>query len=397
VRGFTVVELMVGMTIGIVLMLLVVDVYSGSVWRQRDLSGSSDAQKTASITMFQLSNALKRAGNVIGPWSGPVGQRPLGCFLQAKKGATTLLPLPAALPAPFDGVPTNVQLVPVFILEGKPWAERTAGEKPASDILITMASNSGVGGMPFKLLADATNNALSFNNSNGLLSGDLLLAAQKDPPLGPGGGGGGGDNSGTCPIVQVGAHTVSVEEGKLADAPGTVVIGGDYAQLTALDLFDKDEQVYSLGKAPSFNVWGVDPATDSLKVVDLLQLGGATAPVSFAENVFLLKALYGVGTGPDGTVASWVLPSDSAWGSDEQLAHPRTAMAAVRAIRVALVTRGSYPATNKELSPETITLFSTSGADQTLTLTLSDDERRYRYQVYETTIPLPSMKVWEDK
>lgn len=371
--GFSLVELLVGIAVAMLLMLLVTDVYSNAVWRQRDVAGGSDAQKTASISLFQITNMLKQAGSASGPaWNA------WGCKLQAKKSSTTLLPLSAALPDPFKTLPTTLRLAPVLV-----YATAVAPSSRESDMVLLMASDFNAVGLPFKLLVKPASDTLSLANSNGLLVNDLLLTTQK--------------NNEVCTITQVKSdYTLTYSGGKLDPTPHTVAVGGDYAYTNALATLAANDVVYGLGRAPHFNVYGVDPLDSSLKTYDLLQTHGVTAPTAIAENVFLLKALYGVDTDGDNNVNSWVSPQSSGWRFTELSANTEAArkqLAKIKAIRIALVTRGSYPGVNRYAA--TLSLFASVGG-QTQTFNLTDAERRYRYQVHESVIPLFNVKTLDE-
>ena len=364
--GFSLIELMVGVLIAMLTMLLVTSVYSSAIWRKRDIAGGSDAQQSASMTMLQMGSFLKQAGNVTAsPQSGlPVAW---GCNLSATKGGASLLPLPV-LPVPFSSLPINLSFAPAII--------QSATGPRISDILLTMSSGLESSGIPFEITATSPT-ALNFANSNGLLAGGLLLTTNSA--------------SGDCNITQVdNSHTVTYTGNKWDKTSQEVKVGGVYAMSGALSGLNVKDMVYSLGQVPQFNAFGVDSLTQSLMVYDILQLDGITAPVTIAENVFLFRAIYGIDTNKDNLVDSWVAPTGQ-WGFDQLQGNTvavQEQLRQIKAIRIALVTRSSYPASTDTFQ-EALQLFGSvdPSVAQIIVLNLPG-EQRYRYQVYESVIPL---------
>ena len=367
-RGFTLVELMVGVLIAMLTMLLVTEVYSNAIWRKRDVAGSSDAQQTASMMMLQISNSLKQAGSATS-----LSQEAWGCKLQATKNGTTLLPIQGTLAAPFGSLPATLRLAPVIVKAG------AVGETSRqSDIILALSAGMESSGLAFVVQSIPNSGQITFPNTNGLVAGDLLMTTNSV--------------SGLCNITQIASgHVTTYTSGKLDQTPSLVAVGGPYAMSTALNDLHIESNVYGLGREPQFNVLGVDFATQSLKVYDLLQMHDLTGPISIAENVFLLKVIYGVDTNNDSIVDSWVSPADAGWTFDELQADStpaRDKLRQIKAVRIALVTRSSYPAATSSFQDEFKLFASVSPSSLHQTIKLTTGEQRYRYQVYESVIPL---------
>ncbi len=363
--GFTLVELMVGVLIAMLAMLLITEVYSNAIWRKRDISGGSEAQRTASMTLYQIANSLKQAGSIVAQ-----SQEAWGCTLRAAKNGTTLLPLPKALPVPFENLPTTLRLAPVIVRAG------VVGESSReSDLILAISSGLESSGIAFKIREVLGSDKFVLSNSNGFVAGDLLLTTNSA--------------SGNCNVTQIAAdHGATYTDGKLDNTPQSVTVGGMYAMSTALGSLAIGDQIYGLGRAPQFNVFGVASQTQSLEMYDLLQMHGLQAPAPIAENVFLLKAIYGIATGTGGVVNKWVSPTDAGWTFSDLQSNTDTVrekLGQIKAIRIALITRGSYPAATESFQDK-LELFGSTGLKQTITLTKS--EQRYRYQIYESVIPL---------
>lgn len=122
--GFSLIELMVGMVIGLLVTLVIGGVLSATEGQRRGTTQGSDAQVNGSLALYSLQRDLAVAG--YGFASEP---NALGCTLQAK----------------FNGVDVNVfppQLAPVFI---------TQGGAGASDQVRVLSSSKFIGGNPAAL------------------------------------------------------------------------------------------------------------------------------------------------------------------------------------------------------------------------------------------------------
>jgi len=150
-----------------------------------------------------------------------------------------------------------------------------------------------------------------------------------------------------------------------------------------------------LRDTPNFAMLGVNSDSELLQY-DLLQ---RTATQVVGENIFLIKARYGLDNGVggeinDNAVDEWVSPSESGWTladlMDGKLATQQR-IGYIKAIRIAMVVRSSQPVASQ--SPMTsIKLFQDLGSSRQYSRSLTSDEQRYQYQVYEWVIPLRNMR-----
>lgn len=84
-KGFSLVEIMVGMVIGMLGVIVIMQVFSVFEDQKRTSTGGSDAQSTGAIALYGLQRDLRQSGYGISTLSL------LGCNLQLPSGATTPL------------------------------------------------------------------------------------------------------------------------------------------------------------------------------------------------------------------------------------------------------------------------------------------------------------------
>ena len=80
--GFTLVEIMVGMVIGVLGMIIMMQVFSLSESQKRSTTGGGDAQSSGAIALFGLQRDLRQAGY------GTSDLKLAGCSLQLRAGVT---------------------------------------------------------------------------------------------------------------------------------------------------------------------------------------------------------------------------------------------------------------------------------------------------------------------
>ena len=110
--GVSLVEVMVGLVIGLVALLVVMRSFSASEAFRRNVSGSADATQMTALVGVRLNMLIEDAG------AGLVqGRHVWGCKLLATRNGGGLLPA-AQLPEPFVRFPGTVRVLPVGILDG---------------------------------------------------------------------------------------------------------------------------------------------------------------------------------------------------------------------------------------------------------------------------------------
>lgn len=373
----TLVELLVALVISLFISLSILALLAGSEGRNRVSNGLNTIEQTSSLTSFMMNQWLRSAGSGLTVENGAF----YGCTLYAKNSAGQTLPRTAVLPDPFShinpGGDYRFPLAPVLIFPG----EASVGGVP-SDTLMVMGSAANTAGMPSSLTSAPSDVRLNVHNAYALMASQLVLIADID--------------SSNCMMTQISAsHT---------DAAATAVTlgGGFYASRIAdvnLADFSKDSIALPLGipetgTAPQMVLVGVGN-NKTLYTYDLLQiLGSDNALQSRANGILEMHAIYGVDTTNDGTQDVWASASTGDFATEAILADSRqlaVQLKKIKSIRVALVFQMDETSSSRQgaVSAPSLTIFPDL-ADQglTITRTLTDDERRYRYRVVDTTLVL---------
>jgi len=382
--------MMVGMVIGLIASLVIMQSFSSSEAYRRNISGAGDALQSAAIAAQRLDLIIQEAG--AGLARG--GQWVWGCRLRVDYKSNTILPSGSAYPAPFSSIPQTLRAVPAAIV---------SGGTLDSDVIIVMAGDSASGnqGKYFSSPAGSSLVTVSPTIGVGLKSAaaaadfDLILTLQRKVATDPG----------DCRVVQAASTMVAPAVVSDASLGLNVVTFNKLIPLNTTTYGTMESSIYEgksgaafhlgLRDTPNFVMLGVNSDSELLQY-DLLQRA-ATQVVG--ENIFLIKARYGLDNGVggeinDNAVDEWVSPSESGWTladlMDGKLATQQR-IGYIKAIRIAMVVRSSQPVASQ--SPMTsIKLFQDLGSSRQYSRSLTSDEQRYQYQVYEWVIPLRNMR-----
>jgi type IV pilus assembly protein PilW len=141
--GFTLVEIMVGLAIGMLATLVILQVISMFEAQKRVTTGSADAQTNGSVALYQIVRELNLAGYPL----MPVDNSPLECTT-VTFGSTGI-----------------TSITPISITNG------------TSDTLTIRYGNSAMGGIPMTItgMGAPTANDATVNNNLGCETGDIAL------------------------------------------------------------------------------------------------------------------------------------------------------------------------------------------------------------------------------
>lgn len=375
-RGVTLIELMVGMAIGLIVTLAVSTIVLVGENHKRATLSLNDANQSGSFGAYLLDRALRSSGSgITQAWDKGV----FGCRLNVVRNSTQLLPRSQPFPAPFADVPQALRVAPVLI-------QRTAGS--SSDVLITMGGNAAAGDIPRPVLS-ASGTDLRLHNTLGLSAGDLaLLSRGMDEP---------------CLMEQV--QTADPAAGnEVLTLGGAYVNTGSSPSLATLT--GTGEALFSpLGRAEAGNVqfqMFTADAQRQLVQYDLLQ--SPDQPQPLADGVAALRAMYALDANndgkfePDGGVDRWVQPDEAGYDLQSMMDTPAKARQ-VLAVRIALVLRTAYaekPAvTGQYLSPASLELFGDLAlpAGSKVLFSIAEADREFRHRVVELTVPLRNMLI----
>jgi len=368
-RGVGLIEVMVGILIGMIVVLVIFNTLVVAETYKRSTIGVSDAQITGQLTQFVLNRELANGGNGIMAGLSELA----GC------NNWRLRPMPA------------------LITDG--------GSAIASDAVTVFYSNSptivhpahfgaaGAAGTPYPVISP-----------NGFKVGDWVIATQIA-------------NLATftvptdCTLVQVTGITQhpSLAAYPPADLGGRVALSYLLQAGTAFN-FTTASRAVNLGPRMTRTLYSVNAAKQQLDSLDDNPDAVVATAVPVAQNVVLMKVQYGIDADGDplGLVDCWTSADNSntcANGIDysdttfQAVPAPLTTsqrIRSIKAIRIAIVVRSDddvkQDTASGSLRDQTATLFSCPASIvrcSTVTIpanTVLQDYRRYR--IYEATIPL---------
>lgn len=333
--GMGIVEVMIGILIGVIVVLAIYNVFSVAEGYKRTTLSAADAQTTGLFAQFVLSREIANAGNGV---SGD------GAGLATCTAADANWVAPAGF---FAAAGTRaIRPTPVLIRDG--------GGATQSDTMILAYSTAPrvISGMPLvdKPMAVGTD-PFYVQSPNGFGVNDLVIV---------------NDKAGNCELTQV----TSVTPG---DSAGNVTTG--IVRLThpatnnlyAPSGVTNGPSVTNLGQAGQATRTYFDVVNEQLRTTDLLGAAfppaGATAnPI--AQNIVLMKAQYGVDCAGNGVIvwtsatASNICGDGLNYQPDDFMpvapaASPWTAanLARIHAIRMAVVVRSDEPDLKQPMDP----------------------------------------------
>lgn len=345
-KGFSLIELMVGVALAVVALLVLTGVLMGFNAQKKATVSSSDAQVAGGVAAFMIERDLKRAG--YGFNSEPL----LGCSLHL------LDP---------DGGPSPLPLQPVVITPG-------ATDRVAVTFSLARHGWHSTQFQPsFTYPGDLTQ--LDVKNPYGFSVGDLIVLGQNGVDRDA-------DGINDCTLREV----TNVSGTKLTHSGGTYnKPGGEGIAYT------NQAMVYNFGLAGAAEL--PERVTYDINANNELTMTSRQTrfqPVSIGEHIVMLRAWYCKDT------VNAIPTSIST--CDQIIPVTPTAWRQVIAVRFAVVARSPQRETSV-VSDATLKLW----PDITLpsgavlagpTMALSAEEQHYRYRVYGTLVPIRNM-IWQ--
>lgn len=369
-KGFTLVEVLVAMLIALVGILMMFQIMENAESRKRTTAAGGDAQVAGSIAMYSMERDLRLAGNGF----GALPPTSFNCTVNAHDEV--------------NGGAFTFNLLPLRIIDG------AAG---AADQIINFYGGSDLASLSQAFNASSTTSkSLDVNTGSsrgGFMRGDLVLVVSGT----------------TCGLVEItdntdgdartldhatGTYTRYYAPSQVNTAldadyeydSGTAPAGNPTARFNAAAGFTVGNgTLYNLGRRnlPRLNSWQITNG-NALTVTDTLHGGNA---VTVGEGIVDLQAEYGLDTDTprDFRVNSWQSTAPGNWSQ-------------VVAVRVSLLAR------SQQYEKANVTTTAPTWAGGAFTMTNVDggadsnpnsdnNWRRYRYRVYETTIPLRNL-IW---
>lgn len=364
-RGLSLIETMVGMTLGIVVTLVIVQVWGTfENQKQRTISGSS-AQASGLLALTEIEQDLRNAG------AGLTDSAAFDCtstFSYYETSGASVSPIPA-----YAG---GMAMVPVQITDGG----------AASDTLTIKRGADFLGAIPASITSTmpSSSSELNISSTAGFADGDVVLAVDSV--------------TGNCTVMMV--TQVQGAALKLQHNPGGTTTYNPsvaFQNTNAWPAFSTGAKILKVGEmiSHSFNV----NANNQLTLTDFTP-PVPSAPVVLASDIVKLKAQYGIANVGSQDVTSWVnATAASGWNVLDSAKIKR-----IKAIRLVIVARSS----KREGADITGVCTNVSGGVNNgpcawpdtaanpaplIDLSSNADWKKYRYRVYNTLIPIRNV-IW---
>lgn len=347
-RGVTLIELMVGLLLGLVVVLVTAQVLSFSEGQKRVTTSGGDAQVNGALGLYTLQREIQLAGY------GLLSElMVLGCPLQANHATAGAM---------------NWTLAPVII---------TAGTGGAPDSVTVMYSDRSyaVPGI-ISVNHPTTSDRFTVRSALGFAVNDIVFAVP----------------AAYSATNWCGAYQVTSIENTNQLVHGTASSWNSGGQVAPTAGYLAGDRLLNAGRLV-LRTFAVD-ANYNLQQRTLDLMTGGMVSQDLFPQIVALRALYGKDTNADGVVDTYdnITPTTNAGWQQ------------VRAVRIALVARsGAYQKDEvTTASPvwdvgtaATITGTSVCGSSRCLSLSVSNlaDWKHYRYSVFEVTAPLRNV-IW---
>ncbi|MFN0315293.1 MAG: PilW family protein [Burkholderiales bacterium] len=369
-RGFGLVEIMVGLIIGLIGMLVVMQVYSASEGQKRSTTSGSDALSSGLVALYTPLREARQAGY------GLSALNALGCRVRAYNANR--------VPADF----TFPAMAPVIINP----VNIPAGDANSDVVMMTYGNSDGyLDGVKFTPKPAALDE-FRVQNRSGFRIGNLVMVVEPgldctiaqvtNLPA-----------SGLCGDVAGIANEVGHNDGTYMDpASGCAAVPSTFNKPGGLGVIYTNGTLYDLGPSPTSVVYAVRNQT--LTVCDFMaqdctdpgKTGDPAVWMPAASHIVSLQAQYGRDTTPitDGVVDLFNKTTPAV-----ALAPPTLGCqwARISAAKLAVLARGTHY--DKAVVTTTMPTWSGGIFDTTAVA----DWDHYRYQVYESVLPLRNV-VW---
>ncbi|SFM31741.1 PilW family protein [Variovorax sp. OV329] len=362
-RGFTLVELMIALALGLLTTLVITQVVVLTDSKKRTLTMGTDAQVNGSLSLYTIQREIQMSG--YGAINDPGA---MGCPIKGEYKEP-------GVPEETPGVAFNPVLAPVVITDG-------ANGMP--DTLTIMQGRKSSFSAPMLVMSPhlKTNDFFIVKSSFGAAAGDLMIVVPADNAW---------SSTNWCTVFSV------TDDG--AAAPGTDTTLGpkrvphtsgtsawNHSELFP-DRYEKNSYLLNLGTM-AHNTYSVDGA---FNLIAMSRTAGAAASASTAlyPQIVNLQAMYGKDTTLDGQVDTYDTTTPANALEWQQ----------VLSIRLAVVARsGQY---EKDEVTQSAPLWDVGagsaiagtencGTSKCLRIKIDHvpEWKHYRYKVYDTIVPL---------
>jgi type IV pilus assembly protein PilW len=384
-RGFTLVEIMVGVLIGLIGTVVIFQVFAVSEGQKRTTTGASDAQQNGVFGLFQIERDVRMAGY------GLNHMALLGCQINGWYEP--------------GGAKITFRMVPVEIING-------AGGAP--DQVRLAFGNSDLFMAPAKFSADANTSQANYkiDNKFGFNEGDLVVAAEAGKP---------------CTLAQISTVTSSdrtivhnsgnftnpegAQEPTKYNRPGGLPAPEGQSYKEWDPMASTGARLYNIGAAPTVVTYAIQGST--LVAINGLMPGVAEATAVLSDGVVQLQAQYGFDGDGDGFLASTaaynatvnLASNQDQWADNMPVAATGTHWQRVIAVRLVVTARSITPerpdpvsglCTATTVLPRWISPAPTANPpgieiDVKSTFADANEWMCYRYRTFEVVVPVRNM------
>ncbi|MBS0309612.1 MAG: PilW family protein [Proteobacteria bacterium] len=353
-RGFSLVEIMVALVIGMIAMIVVLQIYGASEANKRTTTGGDDAQISGALGMFALQRDIRQAGVGISSYDL------LGCNVTLRAGVTL-----------------NT-MIPVTI--NHPSVTGLAGQDLNTDTLLVVYGNSSLLPEGASIFGQLAQNQYTVDSPSGFSLNDNVIAA---------------------PQVRPSPCALTMEQVNAAPAGTVVTVPTGVASMS-------NGRLYNLGPAPTIVVYAVRGGSLTrcdFMVNDCTQNTPANW-VTVAGNIVSLKAQYGrddasVNPATIDYNPRYVNRYDATIQAPPAVTTVQCGFARVSAVRVALLARsGQY---DKNVVTGAVPTWEGSVANNptgsaanafnltNIVLQAGESWQNYRYKVNQMVVPIKAM------
>jgi type IV pilus assembly protein PilW len=332
-RGMSLIELMVGVVIGLIAVLVIYQTFAVAEGVKRQTISAGDAQKTGMIAMYLVGTELASAGNGI-----MLNQDDLATCTDTGDVKTTMRPFSVLI-------------------------EPGADDDTADSFVVNYGTaRSVVTPSVFMAKTSVGDSTYTVQSPTGFKKDDMVVTIT---------------GSGDCERNTVTAVTTP-------DTNGNVVLTvGKPSSFEMLPTM----RIINVGPAASTQRVRYDVSSGVLRSTDLVTAGATAQPL--ASSIMNMKVLYGVDTDGNGTVDTWT-PATGDFAAAKVLAATGAELRRIKAVRLGMVVRSDEY--DKDAPTFNWTLFECT-AQEAVDYTCPDPitgtlPANYRYRVYETIIPL---------
>lgn len=360
--GISLVETMVGLTLGLVVTLVITQVWGSFESQKQRTISSASAQVSGLLALTALEQDLRSAG------AGLADSAAFNCvntYSYYESGGASVSPVPAY---------AGMGMIPVQIQAGGAGSD-TLTVKRSADLL-------GAIPVPLTKAMPSPSSELNLSWTTGFANGDIVLAID--------------GSAGNCTVM----HVTQVQGAalKLQHNPGgttTYNPATSFQTANSWPAYPAGSTIEKIGAMTTHSY--TTNAANQLTLNDMSNpLTSVTSVLSV--DIVSLKAQYGVANAGSQDVNAWVSATPaSGWNTLDSAKIKR-----IKAIRVVLVARSSKRETADVSSPckdASGVVVNANGpcvwsdSEPVLNLSANPDWKKYRYRIYQTIIPLRNV-IW---